>query len=211
MSGCFRTIRKKTLNEWTNAWQKAQQGGHLRAIDPGLPSKHVQRLYGSLPRHKTYLLTQMRTGHSWLSTFAYKHELRADDKYECGAVETVVHVLIDCPRLSDIRAVLRDKIGNSFSCITTMLGGRKVSPEGKTDPGTFLDKKTIDAVIEYAEASKRSYREPQGWYKNRLVDANVQSRQRRSHVLNRSGFFTVILHFEVFRRWSVYLLSSIYP
>ena len=63
-------------------------------------------MYGSLPRNRAYLLTQLRTGHSWLATHRKLHRLREDEECECGTKETVVHVLVDCPRLMELRQEL---------------------------------------------------------------------------------------------------------
>jgi len=60
--------REKIPNEWRLEWQSTEKGTHLRVIDFGLPSKHAQRLYGSFPRNRAYVMAQLRTGHSWLST-----------------------------------------------------------------------------------------------------------------------------------------------
>ncbi|CAG8879488.1 unnamed protein product [Penicillium salamii] len=57
----------------------------------------AQKLYGNLPRGRAYLLTQLRTGHNWLSTFRNAIGFRDDDHCACGAQETVTHVLVDCP------------------------------------------------------------------------------------------------------------------
>jgi hypothetical protein len=89
--------------------------------------------YGSLPRNRAYLLMQLRTGHSWLASHAKLHRFREDDKFECGARETVVHVLIDCPRLSTLRQKLREEVGEAFNNITLMLGGRDKRGPKKLD------------------------------------------------------------------------------
>jgi hypothetical protein len=124
-------IRKKILNEWKEEWTKSTKGGHLRQIDKTLPSIRTRRIYGSLPRNRAYLLTQLRTGHSWLATYGKLHRFRDDDRCICGAQETVVHVLVDCPRLRDLRRELQRKIGGAFSNISNMLGGGQRGKEGK--------------------------------------------------------------------------------
>jgi ribonuclease HI len=135
--------RNNIFTEWQNEWKGLNKGEHLRHIDAKLPSRHTRRLYDTLPRNRAYLLTQLRTGHSWLATHAKLHRFRDDDKCICGGKETVVHVLVDCPRLREPRQKLRDKIGNSFNNISSMLGG-----EGK---------EVLNAVIDFAEASRRFY------------------------------------------------------
>jgi hypothetical protein len=54
-----------------------------------------------------------------------------EDKCECKARETVVHVLVDCPKLWEIRQQLRNKIGDAFNSIAGMLRGRPYDKQGK--------------------------------------------------------------------------------
>jgi hypothetical protein len=110
-------------------------------------------MYGSLPRNRAYLLTQLRTGHSWLATHGKLHGHREDDKCECGAIETVVHVLIHCPKLNTIRQELRKKIGTAFNNISNMLGGGSQGKQGKE--GDMQGGSILGAVLDFAEASQR--------------------------------------------------------
>ncbi len=154
-------IRNKIRKEWEQEWKNSQKGGHLRRIDKDLPSIRTRRMYGSLPRNRAYLLTQLRTGHSWLATHGKLHGFREDNKCECGAPETVVHVLIDCPKLKDLRHKLRKKIGAAFNNIQDMLGGWTQGKEGKKDD--MQDSSILGAILDFAEASKRfQSRAPQG-------------------------------------------------
>ncbi|KAL3262604.1 hypothetical protein ABHI18_002606 [Aspergillus niger] len=101
-------IRNKFKNEWEQEWKTSKNGGHLRHMDRALPACRTRRLYGSLPRNRAYLLTQHRTGHSWLVTNAKKYGIQDNEQCECGATETVVHVLVDCPRPRALRQELRE-------------------------------------------------------------------------------------------------------
>ncbi|KAI2874421.1 hypothetical protein CBS11852_10672 [Aspergillus niger] len=74
-------IRKRILNEWKDEWVKSPKGGHLRQIDKTLPAIRTRRLYGSLPRNRAYLLTQLRTGHTWLATYQKQHGFQDDDRF----------------------------------------------------------------------------------------------------------------------------------
>jgi hypothetical protein len=84
-------IRRKIQKEWEQEWKTSKKGGHLCQIDATLPSIRTRRMYGSLPRSRAYLLTQLRTGHTWLATHGKRHNLQENDKCECGAKETVDH------------------------------------------------------------------------------------------------------------------------
>ncbi|KAI3051528.1 hypothetical protein CBS147353_11591 [Aspergillus niger] len=77
-----RYIRKNISDEWHQEWRASRNGGHLRCIDRALPANRTRRLYGSLPRNQAYLLTQLRTGHSWLATHGKQRRLRDDEKLD---------------------------------------------------------------------------------------------------------------------------------
>ncbi|KAI9036773.1 reverse transcriptase [Aspergillus affinis] len=71
---------QRTYARWEKEWKESRNGGHLRKIDKTLPAKYTRRLYGTLPRNRAYLLTQLRTGHSWLSTYAKTFRFRDEDQ-----------------------------------------------------------------------------------------------------------------------------------
>jgi hypothetical protein len=131
----------------------SSKGGHLRKIDGALPATYTRRLYGSPPRNRAYLLTQLRTGHNWLSTYAKIFGFRDNDQCVCGAQETVTHVLVDCPDLRDIRRKLRSEVGDAFNSVSSLLGGSTEGKKGK--PDTVSRARTVTAVLDFAEASQR--------------------------------------------------------
>ena len=70
------------------------------------------------------------------------------------AKETVVHVMVDCPKLRDLRQQLRSRIVDAFNNIAVMLGGRPHGNQGKTK-GWAINRDTLNAVLDFAEASQR--------------------------------------------------------
>jgi ribonuclease HI len=146
-------IRGNIAAQWEQEWRTSSKGGHLRKIDDNLPATHTRKLYGSLPRGRAYLLTQLRTGHNWLSTYRKKVGYDDDDRCDCGAQETVTHVLVDCPRLVGLRRKLRREVGDAFNNVSSLLGGSKQGEKGK--PDTVSRAKTVQAVLDFAEASQR--------------------------------------------------------
>ena len=145
-------IRNRIQKQWENEWRTSLKCGHLLRIDKNLPSMPARGLYGPLPRNRAYLLVQPRTGHSWLATHAKLHCFMDDDKCECGAPETVVNVLVDCPKLK------RRKIGTAFHDITDILGGQL---QGEQDD--MQDSSVLGRILDFAEASQRfQIRAPQG-------------------------------------------------
>jgi hypothetical protein len=81
------------------------------------------------------------------------HKFREDDKCKYGAIETVVHVLVDCPKLINPRQKLRKEIGDAFNDISIMLGGRgQGKQEGKIS--SFVQISSLKAVLDFAEAHR---------------------------------------------------------
>jgi hypothetical protein len=146
-------ILNTIIAQWEQVWRSASKGSHLRKIDNTLPSAYTRKLYGNLARGRAYLLTQLRTGHNWLSTYAKLFGFREDDHCECGAQETVTHVLVDCPTLKVLRRELRQKVGDAFNSVSSLLGGSKQGEKGK--PDTVPRAETVQAVLDFAEASQR--------------------------------------------------------
>jgi ribonuclease HI len=146
-------IRQGIHAQWEREWKESKTGSHLRQIDNTLPAKYTRRLYGTLPRNRAYLLTQLRTGHCWLSTYAKVFRFRDDDLCACGERESVAHVLLDCPELRQLRRELREKVGEAFNSMSTLLGGR--SEEGRGKISSASRAKTVEAVLDFAEASQR--------------------------------------------------------
>ena len=112
-----RVIRGEIRAQWEQEWKSSTKGGHLRKIDNNLPATYTQKLYGSLSRGRAYLLTQLRMGHNWLSTYRKNIGYSDDNQCVCGAQETVTHVLVDCLRLVELRRKLRTEVGTrSIAC-----------------------------------------------------------------------------------------------
>lgn len=71
----------------------------------------------------------------------------------CGAQETVTHVLVDCQNLREVRKELRSRVGDAFRSVSSLLGGSTEDNKGK--PDTVSRARTVNAVLDFAEASQR--------------------------------------------------------
>ena len=102
---------------------------------------------------RAYLLTQIRSGHCWLSTYGKLFGFRDDDRCLCGERESIIHVLLDCPLLRDLRRELREKVGDALNSMSVLLGGS--CQEGGSRVSNASRTKTVEAVLDFAEASQR--------------------------------------------------------
>ena len=105
----------------------------LRALTPLLCQSHRDKCFlemSSVSRHTFSKLFQLRTGHGVLGKYFRTRGINErDHNCECGQLETVEHVLKECP----LHPAERDLL-------------RKVSPE--LDPKILLDtKKGLGAVV----------------------------------------------------------------
>jgi arginine utilization protein RocB len=96
---------------------------------------------------------QLQTGHSWLASHAKLHRFRENDNCECGARETVIHVLIDCLKLSALQQKLYEEVGEAFNNIMLMLKDRDKQRLKKLN--SSAQRRAVNAVLDFAEASLR--------------------------------------------------------
>ena len=135
-------VRELIHKQWQEEWTSSTKGGHLRILDPKLPGKHACKMYYKRSRPEANLLAQIRTGHSWLKSYRKRFRNVRDDECECGARETLAHVLIDCPRLGGLRQRLRKKVGPRLSSLSSMISDDIAEGE-------------LGAILEFAEKSGR--------------------------------------------------------
>ncbi|EED11822.1 conserved hypothetical protein [Talaromyces stipitatus ATCC 10500] len=115
-------------------------------------AKAAEPTYGELiPSSRPSVPAGYTNRHSWLATHGKALRHREDNKCECGAKETVVHILIDCPRLTTERQRLRKEAGDAFGNVSLMLGAKGQGITSSSAPGGILD-----AVLDFAEASQRT-------------------------------------------------------
>lgn len=124
-----------------------REGGHLRKIDFTLPASYLHQK--AVWESGAYLMTQLRTGYTWLSTYAKAFGFRDDDQCACGAQEIVTHVLVDCLRLKKLRRKLWNEVGDAFNSVSSLLGG-SLNERGKLD--NVSRARTVKAVLDFAEA-----------------------------------------------------------
>ncbi len=87
---------------WEYQWQTHQSGKALRALVPTITQKTVQ-IYKWLPRAACSVLVQARTGKIALRAYLHGIKRAEDNKCACGQVQTVRHILQECPDFKDLR------------------------------------------------------------------------------------------------------------
>ena len=110
-------------------------GRYTYAIDSALPGKHTLRLYGPLSREDAGILAQARTGHTHLNE--YRARIKQADSALCdcnGGVESVKHVILQCPTWTIARQRLREAAGDRWGDVSFLLGGKS----RKSDPMTGM-------------------------------------------------------------------------
>ena len=93
-------------------------------LDMAVPASHTRKLYDNLPKNPVGILTQLRTGYPFLINHLKRIGRAPDGKCQCGATETITHILIDCPKLRGLRQKLRRKFEDRFNNVSIMLGGK---------------------------------------------------------------------------------------
>lgn len=63
----------------------------------------------------------------------------------------VTHVLVDCPRLTELRRELGREVGDTFTTISSLLGGLTKGKKGY--PDIISQARTVKAVLDFTEVS----------------------------------------------------------
>ena len=126
--------------EWQTDYDIPSETSHYysivkRELYGGQYPNPLKSFMNSVPRHTFSKLFQLRTGHGVLGKYFQKRGIKErSHNCECGQLETVEHILKECPLHPVEREVLR-----------------KVSPE--LDLKILLDtKKGLDAVVKFLDS-----------------------------------------------------------
>jgi lysyl-tRNA synthetase class II len=119
-------IRQDIKNEWKRSWEQGNDNAkQLRRITK---KNHVQmgkKLYNSITsRQQTTHLARLRTGHCSLNQYLHRFKIEESPLCQCnnGAIETVEHYLLHCPRYEKERVELMGKVGIGGMWIEKLLG-----------------------------------------------------------------------------------------
>ncbi len=120
-----------------------------------LPSKRTLHVHGPISLGSV-ASRPLLACNIWLSTHGLSRRFTKDNQCQCvrGAVESVVHVVVDLPRLRPVRHQLRYKVGVAVGGITSPVGWQLRNEQGKTGTGGF-NREVLKASLEFAEAPRR--------------------------------------------------------
>ena len=134
------SLHVASRNEWQSDYDTPGETSHYysivkRELYGGKYPNPLKSFMSSVSRHTFSKLFQLRTGHGVLGKYFRTRGIdERDHNCECGQLETVEHVLKECP----LHPAERDLL-------------RKVSPE--LDPKILLDtKKGLGAVVKFLDS-----------------------------------------------------------
>jgi ribonuclease HI len=108
-------------------------GKYTQRLDGALPGKHTLKLYGALNADQASVLVQARTNHTHLRSHLARIGAERSARCECGQEnETVEHVLVRCPRWTEMRTKLKEAAGNRWADLSYLLGGYSRKRELRT-------------------------------------------------------------------------------
>jgi hypothetical protein len=110
------STKKITRDCWARRWQSSKQYKRIRNYNRSLPSPKFMLATSNIPRNTASLIIQLHTNHIALNH--HLHRIGKADSPDCpgcdtGIVETIDHVLLECPMYRTARKTLRDRFGTT--------------------------------------------------------------------------------------------------
>ena len=118
---------------------KADTGKFMKKIDAVLHLGKLAMLYQQINSTEAAILTQLRTGKTFLKEYLHKINASETAACDCGLTESIPHFLFSCRRWAQQRIKLRQQHGERFGDLSFALGGYSSRREGD---------KSIDGPIE---------------------------------------------------------------
>jgi len=108
----------------------AETGRFTRKIDAAFHLGKSAEMYRQLNSMEAVILTQLRTGKTFLNEYLHKIKATETAACDCGCIESVAHFLFACRRWRQQRAKLRQQHGQRFGELSYALGGYSSRQEG---------------------------------------------------------------------------------
>ena len=101
-----RCVRARAKGAWALSWEASPSGQALRRLEP-VPREGVLDIHSGLAKPHSSILTQLRTGMIGLANYLHRIGAAETNRCSCGpTVQSVRHVLLECPTWTDIRTDL---------------------------------------------------------------------------------------------------------
>lgn len=94
--------------------------------------------------------TSSAISHCWLSTYVNVFRFRNNDLCVCGEGESDTHVLLDARSQESYEQELREKVGDAFNSMSTLLRGP--GEEGRSKANNTPRKKTVEVVLDFTRS-----------------------------------------------------------
>ena len=126
---------------------RADTGRFTKKIDAALHLGKASGLYQQLTGSEAAILSQLRTGKSFLKEYLHKINACETAACECGLVESIPHFLFSCRRWTRQRTRLRQQHGVRFGDLSYALGGYSSRQEGDRNLDGLIERWKPDISV----------------------------------------------------------------
>ena len=106
LATCRQALRRRVTKQWASDWENGTSGRATFHLEKE-PNPKVLAKHNGLQRPLSSLITQLRTGKIGLAHYLHKIRRRDSPRCPCAqGIQTVRHVLTECPRTQDLRKEL---------------------------------------------------------------------------------------------------------
>jgi hypothetical protein len=142
--------------------KKIDTGKFTRKIDAALHLGKSAMLYQQLKSTEAAILTQLRTGKTFLKEYLHKINASETAACECGLTESIPHFLFSCRRWAQQRINLRQQHRERFGDLSFALGGYSSRREGDRSIDGPIEQwkpdiSMVRATIQFAMDTGRLY------------------------------------------------------
>jgi hypothetical protein len=139
---------------------RTEIGKFTKKIDAALHLRKLAEMYKQLNSVEAAVLTQLRTGKTFLNEYLYKIRALEIAACDCRATELIAYFLFTCNRWVQQRMILRQQHGERVGDLSYALGGYLSRQEGgQSIDGPIeqweLNMEAVKATIEFAKSIGR--------------------------------------------------------
>lgn len=163
----FAHYKSLLLKQWDQDWRRGSDSKYLKRVDLHAPSPHILRLHDNLPRPLSSLLTQLRSGHSYLNADLFRSKRSPTDLCLCGAREDITHFFLSCPFFATQRQQLTNSLG----------------PLANNLPFLLSSPQAIPHTLRYVVSTGRFPR----YHSNKIPDTTKKVAKERRNGVGRTG------------------------